>query len=268
MTVPASASQVIVDGAQWQDWTRIVTTSALRATVDTAEVVFDNGAGDAPEISLGAPVIIGLGYQGLGIEPAFVGAVTRVERGSLIQIEAKDGARKLSAPVVRQWRNTTPFDIATDLAAAQGMALDMPLADGLRRRSHWVSAGSSAQATLRAVAAAWGIADWALFAEGEDRLYWGPWDQSPRAAAQRTLTFIAARDFTDWTPAPAGAQGRLVMRALPDLAHSHTLLVLDEAFGASPALIRCDRVRHILESRPSSKTQPTYRTEVEWTRLA
>lgn len=264
--MPVATFNVEIGTLDVQEVLRIETSSALAAAVDSAVLHVDNAAGDLePEIAEGMSVRVELGYQGMSLIPVFSGAITSVQRGRVLRIECQDGGRHLRKPIVRAWRNVSPADLARDIGTELGMEFVTPAAEGLRVRSHWVSPGTSAADTLREAARVWGL-DWALYCDW-DRIYWGPWGKAERAAGNRALSFVAPRDFFAWEPAPAGGRGTWVSNAAPILAHSQVCMVVDEAFGDGIAMVRLDRVTHILDSVGTTDA-PSYRTEVEWTRLA
>lgn len=261
--IPAAAFEVWIGDLDVRETLRVSVTSSLRSPVDQAEILVDNDAGDAT-VAEGAEVSIALGYQGLGIVPVFQGTVMRADHGRVLRVTAQDAGRRLLGTVSRTWRAVVPQDIGRDVATSVGLPIDLADVGELRRNAHWVAASASAADTLRDVARAWNL-DWVLFVSG-GRIWWGPWDQSPRYIAARTWTFVAPRDFATWSPAPVGAVGRCVLQCAPALGHSSLMAVVDEAFGDGPGLLRIDRAIHILE--PAARGVPAYRTELEWTRLA
>lgn len=263
----AATYEVILAGAHdVQEAVRIESHSTL-AAFDTAIVILDNASGELPTVVEGDTCDIALGYAHDINWPVFTGRVTRVERGRELRLELADPAQTLATGrVVRAWRNTTPDDVARDLAAAAGLTLTLP--SGTRpRRAHWVASGQTPAAVLGDVGRAWGL-DWVLFYDAPTAtMWWGPWDQSPVALRATTPPlFNAPRDFTAHQPAPIGGRGTATMLARPWLAHSQTVVIVDEAFGAAGCVCRLDRVVHVLELEAHGR--PAYRTDIEYRRLA
>lgn len=267
MTVPAATFELGIGDYDFADVLRIETISALATVYDIGEVLLDNSDGNVPAIAKGDPVLIRLGYAGVGETTCLEGRVTDVRRGRTVRVDVADPAFALREPVVRAWRNPTPAEIATAILEPHGLTLKT---DGveLPRRPHWVAHGATGGAVLRSVATAWGL-DWSLYYDTIERaIWWGPWGRSPAFARSSSAELLTApEDFLAWQPAEVGERGSCTLFiARPNLGHSRILAVLDEAFGEGPMVLRVDRVRQVLESGKGSL--PGYRTEVEWTRLS
>ncbi|MBT9485843.1 MAG: hypothetical protein IV100_12625 [Myxococcales bacterium] len=263
--IPSAAYEIQIGSLDVRHALRIETHSGLFIPVDSAVIELDNATGHTEDVVHGAPVTIVMGYQGGAGVSVFVGSVARVARGRAIRIRCEDPAARLQSTVTRTWRNCTPHDIGSDVAATAGLLVDLPTVEP-DRRSHWVASGQSGLSLLRSVARAWSL-DWVLFHDaGPNRLWWGPWNASPRFRDVASEVLSAPDDFVTWSPGVEAASGSFVSWARPTLQHSTLLLVKDAAFGSAPLLIRCDRVQHTLDA--GGNGQPGYRTEVEWTRLA
>lgn len=264
--VPAATYEVTIGDYDFTDVLRIETTSALETIYDLGEVQLDNADGNVPELLKGDPVQIRLGYVGAGTVMCLIGTATDVRRGRVVRVDVADPAYVLRTPVTRAWRNPDPGDIARAVLEPHGLALQMG-SQSVARRPHWVAHGATGAAVLRGVARAWNL-DWSLYFDAsEGAIWWGPWASSPRVLKSKAaVMFTAPSDFAVWQPAEVGQRGHCTLAlARPDLGHSTVLGVLDEAFGATPMVLRADRVRHVLEA--DNPKVPAYRTEVEWTRL-
>lgn len=248
------------------DVVAIHTRSVRRDPLDWVDIQIDNADGQADAIEKGAGLLLALGYTTADTMPlVFAGTVDDVRRERTVTVSAVDWLGALREPRVDCWRNVTPVDVVRALLELTLGASALVTSEAeLTRLGHFVCPGLTGLQALADVSRAWGL-NWDLYAEPNGSVWFGPWNESPRAQTT-PWQFESGTDLTAVIPAgPEGSRGKLVMHAQPEVQHSHTALLTDDSFGAEPALVRFETVEHLLGVDGPG---PSYRTEAEWTRLA
>jgi hypothetical protein len=235
--------------------------------IDWLDLELDNPSGDGPEITRGDSVELSIGYSTDRVLPVvFTGTVRSVQKGRTTMVQCADKAVELAdLVVVRSWANVRPGEIAHALFTDINVT-DFEVFDGveLPRRPHFIAPKLTGLQVFDQVAQIWGL-DWQLYANPDGSFWWGPWQESPRQRADRSIQLREGVDTFLVERGDAHTAGRLVLECEPTMRHTDVIGLFDVESGNAPTLLRAVSVTHA--SKPHDAL-PNFRTEVEWQSLA
>lgn len=252
-------ARVSVGDWEVQRYERVRLVSSASELRDRCMLVVDNTSGGAAPFAAGQEFVIEAGYRDTGYRDAFRGVVTDVRRRRTCTVQAADAGLLLErSRVKRCFVNMTAAEVVRALLEEAGIE-EYSVEGAGRRRHHFVVPNLTIAEALRAVNRTWGL-DCVTYAEPDGSVYWGAWEDSPRASGQQAqYVFERGVNIIDLRPTAQGA-GELDTVWMPDLRHSQVLSIKDPEFVRSVLTVRAERVVHDLSSTMG-------RTTVNW-RLA
>jgi len=209
-------------------------------------LAIDNTDGRTGSVDPGTLIAVGLGDRTTALRPVFAGQIDRSSPSHRLELEARDQMLQLHRlTVTRQWLRVTPQEVARQLVREAGVQATI-YGGELPRRHAVVSAGRTALQVLQDMAATWGL-DWDLYCDGMGAIWWGPWDESPRARQSieaGPVTYRYGEDLLELEPAEDGERGRARCKLSPEIEHSTVCLLADSRYWQRRMLARIEQVRH------------------------
>jgi hypothetical protein len=209
----------------------------------------------------GAPLIVRMGYELAGVQTLFEGRVRMVgPADQAIVATALDMCRDLEdLRVVRAFRNATCQDVLRWCADHHQFDIRMPTTD-TRRSRLFVVANESILRVVERARLTWGAADWDVWWEPEQGLWFGPWNETSRAQAEILRELVHGVDLDKCVPTN-GRSGTAEMMLDPRIVHSSRLRLRHDGLWGQPVTVRIDRAEHLVADGQVAKTR------FEWTTL-
>jgi hypothetical protein len=245
----------------------VVTIDSHNFEPASARVCFDRGAPIARaeialdrdwegRIAVGQKVAIAIGYRGKAPTTVFKGEITEIKPERLVHLTALDKCKKLRDTKVRlSLRNVTLQDVLASLLERAGIANYTLSTEPTPRRHHFLMANEGVLKGINQALSSWGK-EWDCYADADEVIYILPWHESPRASVQ-PVRLEYGTNLTKLKPELAGT-GTAETFLLPEVSHSHRVLISDAHLWGDEVLARVERVEHYVDANCA-------RTRLRWT---
>lgn len=254
---PAIAD-VLIDGAR-AACARVETTDARLTPIGRATLTVDRAQAERVVLRNGVPVVIGMGYQNVGLRKVFGGRISHVEPADeKIQVLALDGMAELATKRVRRAFTNATLQEAVGAALDEHQVLHDLAAAETRRARHFVCPSQTLLEVLAAARTTWGAEAWDLWMDPDGRMWFGPWAETARAKADPVGDLEHGSNLLAFTPSTKGS-GMAETLLAPDIEHSRRVRLWHRELWQGALTVRIDRATHVVESGQVAKTR------LEWT---